>query len=137
MALSLAGVWPAAGARAGPDPCSVDATGTIATCSGNQSAGISYVNQTVTTINVQNLTAPIAPVVGTPGVALGMQGVAAVGPGGAGGSAPSLALSTTSGGAIVASTNNPGPLDPVGMLVAAFAADGAQGSAGSGATAAL
>ncbi len=38
MALSLAGVWPSAGARAGPDPCSVDATGTIATCSGNQSA---------------------------------------------------------------------------------------------------
>jgi hypothetical protein len=38
MALSLAAVWPSAGVRAGPDPCSVDATGTIATCSGNQSA---------------------------------------------------------------------------------------------------
>jgi hypothetical protein len=129
--------WPASTAFAGPDPCSIDSFGTIATCSGNQSAGIAYVDQTVTTINVQNLTAPIAPAVGTPGVALGMQGAAAVLPGGAGGSAPSLALSTTSSVAIVASTNNPGPLDPVGMLVAAFGADGAQGSAGSGSTAAL
>src|SRR5260370_29198996 len=137
MALSLAGVWALAGARAGPDPCSGDATGTIATCSGNQSAGISYIGQTVTTVNGRNLAAPIAPVVGTPGVALGMQGAAAVLPGGAGGSAPSFALSTTSSVAVVASTNNPGPLDPVGMLVAAFGADGAQGSAGSGSTAAL
>ncbi|MEA2809658.1 MAG: hypothetical protein QOJ17_3799, partial [Rhodospirillaceae bacterium] len=129
--------WPASTAFAGPDPCSIDSSGTIATCSGNQSAGIAYVGQTVTTINVQNLTAPIAPIVGTPGVALGMQGAAAVVPGGAGGPAPSLVLSTTSTVAIVTSANNPGPLAPIGITVAAFGGNGAQGSAGSASTPAL
>src|SRR5260370_30041131 len=77
--------WPASTAFAGPDPCSIDSSGMIATCSGNQSAGISYVDQTLTTINVQNLTAPIAPVVGPPGVALGIQRPAAPPRGPAGG----------------------------------------------------
>ena len=137
VALLLVGLWPSAGARAGPDPCSVDATGTIATCSGNQSAGISYVDQTVTTLNVQNLTGTIAPIVGTPGAALGMQGAAATLPGGAGGGAPSLALSTSSSVAIVAGINNPGPLQPLGIAVAAFGNDRAPGSAGSGSIPAL
>jgi hypothetical protein len=70
MALLLASVWSPHHAIAGPDQCTLDNTGTIATCSGNQLAGIAYLDQPQTTINVQNLTTPIAPATGTPGVAL-------------------------------------------------------------------
>jgi hypothetical protein len=134
MALSLAGGWPSAGARAGPDPCSVDATGTIATCSGNQSAGISFVNQTVTAINVQALTTPINPVAGTPGVQLSVTGAQAGVPGGAGGSTPALTVLTAPTVSIAASANNPSTLSGLGIAVSGFAGNGAQGSTGSGST---
>ncbi|MEH2484177.1 autotransporter outer membrane beta-barrel domain-containing protein [Bradyrhizobium sp. AZCC 2230] len=70
-ALSLAFGGPA---LAGPDACTIDGTGTIETCSGNQSAGIGITNvpvpTTVATLNVNNLTTAITPASGTPGIGL-------------------------------------------------------------------
>jgi uncharacterized protein with beta-barrel porin domain len=63
-ALSLAFGGPA---LAGPDACTIDGTGTIETCSGNQSAGISVGAPTVT-LNVNNLTTAITPASGTDGI---------------------------------------------------------------------
>ena len=61
-ALSLAFGGPA---LAGPDACTVDGTGTIETCSGNQSAGIAsgvdFTAPPVTTLSVNNLTQAITP----------------------------------------------------------------------------
>jgi uncharacterized protein with beta-barrel porin domain len=65
-ALSLALNSPA---LAGPDACTIDGTGTIETCTGNQSAGIDIrPPATVTTLTVNSLTTAIAPPSGTPGV---------------------------------------------------------------------
>src|SRR6201996_677068 len=65
-ALSLALSGPA---LAGPDLCTIDVTGTIESCSGNQSAGISILNPpTLTTLNVNDLTETIAPASGTSGI---------------------------------------------------------------------
>jgi uncharacterized protein with beta-barrel porin domain len=65
-ALSLALSSPA---LAGPDACTIDGTGTIETCTGNQSAGIAIGSPTtLTTLNVNTLTQAIAPASGTPGI---------------------------------------------------------------------
>jgi uncharacterized protein with beta-barrel porin domain len=70
-ALSLALSSPA---LAGPVPvppagCTIDGTGTIETCTGNQSAGISIAPPTtLTTLDVNNLTQAITPASGTPGI---------------------------------------------------------------------
>src|SRR3984957_10968200 len=56
-------------ALAGPDACTINGTGTIETCTGNQSAGISIVSPALlTTLNVADLTQAIAPASGTPGI---------------------------------------------------------------------
>jgi hypothetical protein len=54
-------------ALAGPDACTIDGTGTIETCSGDQSAGIAA-SPPVTTLNVNNLNQAIAPAIGTAGI---------------------------------------------------------------------
>ena len=67
-ALSLAFGGPA---LAGPAPagCTIDGTGTIETCTGNQSAGISITSPTaLTSLNVNSLTQAIAPASGTKGI---------------------------------------------------------------------
>ena len=66
-ALSLAFSGPAlAGLPAG---CSLDATFTIETCVGNQSAGIAIINPVMlTTLDVNNLTQAITPASGTDGI---------------------------------------------------------------------
>jgi uncharacterized protein with beta-barrel porin domain len=67
-ALSLAFGGPA---LAGPDACTPSGGGTIETCSGNQSAGISGADFTappVTTLNVNNLNQAIVPASGTAGI---------------------------------------------------------------------
>jgi hypothetical protein len=67
-ALSLAFSGPA---LAGPVPvppagCTIDGTGTIETCTGNQSAGIAIAPPTtLTTLNVNSLTTAIAPASGS------------------------------------------------------------------------
>jgi uncharacterized protein with beta-barrel porin domain len=49
--------------------CSIDGTGTIETCTGNQSAGVAITGPTtLTTLNVNNLTTAIAPASGTAGI---------------------------------------------------------------------
>jgi uncharacterized protein with beta-barrel porin domain len=67
-ALSLAFGGPAMAVPL-PAGCTVDITGTIETCTGNQSAGIAITSPTnVTTLNVNNLTQAIAPpIIGPPG----------------------------------------------------------------------
>ena len=71
-ALSLAFGGPA---LAGPDACTVDGTGTIETCSGNQSAGISITSPTaITTLNVNTLNQAIAPASGTAGISFSSAG---------------------------------------------------------------
>jgi uncharacterized protein with beta-barrel porin domain len=71
-ALSLAFAGPA---LAGSDACTIDGTGTIETCTGNQSAGIAIASPTpVTTLNVNNLTTAIAPASGTIGVGFSSAG---------------------------------------------------------------
>src|SRR5580704_4676212 len=65
-ALSLALSSPA---LAGPDACTIDGTGTIEKCNGNQSAGIAIALPTpVTTLNVNTLTQSITPASGTSGI---------------------------------------------------------------------
>jgi len=65
-ALSLAIGGPALGLPAG---CTIDATGTIETCIGDQTAGVSIVGPTtLTTLDVNNLTTAIAPASGTDGI---------------------------------------------------------------------
>jgi uncharacterized protein with beta-barrel porin domain len=62
------------GAQAGPDACAT--TGTVATCTGNQSAGIAssavpspdFLSPPVSTLNVNNLTHAIDPASGTLGI---------------------------------------------------------------------
>jgi hypothetical protein len=57
-------------ARTAPDACLTD--GVVATCTGDQSAGIAsgadFAAPPVTTLNVNNLTNAIAPASGTPGI---------------------------------------------------------------------
>jgi uncharacterized protein with beta-barrel porin domain len=66
-ALSLALSGPALAVL--PAGCSLDATFTIETCIGNQSAGIAIINPVMlTTLNVNDLTQAIAPASGTPGI---------------------------------------------------------------------
>ncbi|HEY0909934.1 MAG TPA: autotransporter domain-containing protein, partial [Bradyrhizobium sp.] len=65
-ALSLAFTVPT---LAGPDACTTSGGGTIETCTGNQSAGITILlPATLTTLNVNNLTQAIAPASGTSGI---------------------------------------------------------------------
>jgi uncharacterized protein with beta-barrel porin domain len=67
-ALSLAFAGPA---LAGPVPagCSIDGTGTIETCTGDQHTGIAISAPTaVTTLNVNSLTTAITPLSGIPGI---------------------------------------------------------------------
>jgi uncharacterized protein with beta-barrel porin domain len=73
-ALSLAFGGPA---LAGPDACTIDGTGTIETCSGNQSAGISVGAPTVT-LNVNNLTTAITPASGTDGIIFSSAGAVTI-----------------------------------------------------------
>jgi uncharacterized protein with beta-barrel porin domain len=47
--------------------CTVDITGTIQTCTGNLSTGV-FAGPTITTLNINSLTADIAPASGTPGI---------------------------------------------------------------------
>jgi uncharacterized protein with beta-barrel porin domain len=68
-------------ALAGPDLCTQSGGGTIETCSGNQSAGITTIGGTpdftappVTTLNVNNLTQAITPASGTPGISFSSAG---------------------------------------------------------------
>ena len=64
-ALSLAFGGPALATL--PAGCTLDATFTIETCTGDQSAGVGA-GGLVTTLNVNNLTTAIAPAGGTPGI---------------------------------------------------------------------
>ena len=69
-ALSLAFGGPA---LAGPAPvppagCTIDGTGTIETCIGNQSAGVTALPLPVTTLNVNNLSTAITPATGIDGI---------------------------------------------------------------------
>src|SRR5580693_868549 len=68
-ALSLAFGGPA---LAGPEACTLSGGGAIATCTGNQSAGIAsgidFNAPPVTTLNVNNLTQAITPASGTIGI---------------------------------------------------------------------
>ena len=73
-ALSLAFGGPA---LAGPDACTIDGTGTIETCSGNQSAGIAVGAPTVT-LNVNNLTTAITPASGTDGIIFSSAGAVTI-----------------------------------------------------------
>src|SRR5580658_2630094 len=71
-ALSLAFGGPA---LAGPDACTLSGGGTIETCSGNQSAGISITAPTaITTLNVNTLNQAIAPAGGTAGISFSSAG---------------------------------------------------------------
>ena len=67
LSLTLGGV-----ALAGPDACVASGGGTIATCSGDQSAGIAsgtdFTAPPVTTLNVNSLTTAITPASGTGGI---------------------------------------------------------------------
>jgi uncharacterized protein with beta-barrel porin domain len=80
-ALSLAFSGPA---LAGPVPvpppgCSIDGTGTIETCTGNQSAGISIASPTaITTLNVNNLTTAITPGNGISGISFSSAGAVTI-----------------------------------------------------------
>jgi hypothetical protein len=66
-------------ALAGPDACTIDGTGTIETCTGNQSAGISVGPVTaITTLNVNNLTQAITPASGTDGIIFTSAGAATI-----------------------------------------------------------
>ena len=58
--MSLAGPLPAG--------CTVDGTGTIETCIGDQSAGVTALPPPVTTLNVNSLTTAITPASGTNGI---------------------------------------------------------------------
>jgi uncharacterized protein with beta-barrel porin domain len=60
-------------AVAGPDACVTSGGGTIATCSGNQSAGIDVADP-LTTLTVKDLTTAIAPASGTSGIAFNSTG---------------------------------------------------------------
>ena len=71
-ALSLACGNPALALPAG---CSIDGTGTIETCTGNQSAGVTAAPPPVTTLDVNNLTTAITPAAGTPGIQFSSAGV--------------------------------------------------------------
>jgi uncharacterized protein with beta-barrel porin domain len=66
-ALSLAFAGPALAfpVHAG---CTIDGTGTIETCTGDQSAGVSASPPPITTLNVNSLTTAIAPASGTVGI---------------------------------------------------------------------
>jgi hypothetical protein len=127
VALSLAAIWPSA-AQAGPDPCTVDATGTIATCSGNQSAGVAVTNPPITTLNVGNLSAPVAPAAGVPGISLTTNV-------GAGANVPSLAVSVAPGVNVSATglvitppTQDPAAGAAPAIIVNSQAGNGAPGS---------
>src|SRR5665213_4177515 len=78
-ALSLAFGGPA---LAAPDPCTPSGGGTIATCSGNQSAGIAsgtdFTAPPVTTLNVNNLNQAIAPPGTTSGIVFSSAGAVTV-----------------------------------------------------------
>jgi hypothetical protein len=65
-ALSLAFAGPALAVL--PAGCSIDGTGTIETCTGNQSAGVTAAPAPVTTLNVNSLTTAITPASGTAGI---------------------------------------------------------------------
>jgi hypothetical protein len=65
-ALSLVSGAPALAAL--PAGCTIDGTGTIETCIGNQSAGVTAAPAPVTTLNVNSLTTAITPASGTAGI---------------------------------------------------------------------
>jgi len=133
-------------ARAG---CTVDITGTIVTCTGDVSGGVSYDHThsngiTVTTLDVNSLTTNIAPPSGTPGLSLTWKGVN--GSNGSGGDPPGSAghpgpgedltlnylqpgasVSISASGAIV--TTN-----ATGVIVRSEGGDGGDGGDSSGST---
>ncbi|MCP3908354.1 MAG: hypothetical protein GY712_10110, partial [Oceanicoccus sp.] len=69
VAVTIAGLGLVAGANpafAGPDACTT--AGTVITCTGDQSAGVSYTNPAYDTLNINNLTTAIAPALGDNGI---------------------------------------------------------------------
>ena len=120
LALALAGgvlVTPDA-AMAGPTACTV--SGGVATCSVDQSNGVSYIDDaSVVEIDLQNLTKPVAPPAGTRGVALQAPTVFNA-------SGPALTVKTDSSVAMTASGDYTS-----GISVSDTAGQGASGSTGS------
>ncbi len=110
-ALSLALSSPA---LAGPDACTIDGTGTIETCTGNQSAGIAIASPTtLTTLNVNTLTQAIAPASGTRGISFVSDGdititsnTGAFGITTAGDNATGISARSNNGAVTVTSTGN-------------------------------
>src|SRR4051812_35151240 len=74
LALPLTiGAWALPHAARANDLCNI--AGSTATCSGDQSAGVVFLNGSgVATINVNNLTTPIAPATAVPGILLTQTG---------------------------------------------------------------
>jgi hypothetical protein len=98
-------------ALAGPDACVLSSSDTVATCSGNQSAGLSFVGGMVATVHLQNLTTSVAPPSPAAGMLLQQTGANGVGAGSAGTAAP--ALTVDADGTVVITThgasNTPAP----------------------------
>src|SRR5262249_28810892 len=122
-----------------PDACTVDGNG-VQTCTGNQSAGITPNDPvTVQTIDVRNLTTPVTPVTGTPGVQLNVTAFPAGLPGANGLNAPARTVTTDSSVNIVVNTTVPAtnpsfanvlPAAPA-IVVSSTGSAGATGTAGS------
>ena len=104
-------------ALAGPDACTISGAGTIATCSGDQSAGIASVTDfavpAVTTLNVNNLTKAITPAYGTSGISFNSGGAITIssdtgtfGISTTGDSAHGISANSTSSTVTVTSTGN-------------------------------
>jgi uncharacterized protein with beta-barrel porin domain len=61
-----------------PIGCSLDGTGTIETCTGDQQSGVTALPPPVTTLNVNSLTTAIAPASGTNGIAFTSAGAVTI-----------------------------------------------------------
>jgi uncharacterized protein with beta-barrel porin domain len=113
LSLALSGPALAVPVPVLPAGCTIDGTGTIETCIGDQSAGVTALPPPVTTLNVNSLTTAITPASGTAGIIFTSAGAititsntGAFGITTAGDNADGIRASGVSGAVTVTSTGN-------------------------------
>jgi hypothetical protein len=102
---------------AGPVPvgCTFDVTGTIETCTGNQSAGVTAAPAPVTTLNVNSLTAAITPASGTSGISFISAGTATI----TSNTGAFVITTSNASGIVAASTGGPVTVTSTGNITTA------------------
>jgi uncharacterized protein with beta-barrel porin domain len=78
LLLTLGGTAQAAPMPVPPAGCTIDSTGTIETCTGNQSAGVTALPPPITILDVNSLTTAITPASGTNGITFSSAGAVTV-----------------------------------------------------------